>query len=402
MSVVGSILVLYVFFVYVLSYWPNRRRMAIDPSAKKLPSVTIAIPAKDEEKTIAKTIRTILNLNYPKKLLDIIAVDDGSTDNTGKIMDSFKKFGVRVFHKENGGKATALNLALKKTKGEIFVCMDADSFAEKNVLKKTVGYFNNPNVASVTSSVKVYKPKTVLGFIQFIEYLYNILMRKIFAFLDSVFVVPGAFALYKTSVIRKLGGFEVDNLTEDMEIAMRLQDKGYKIEVSSNAYTHTCAPETLKQFFRQRVRWYQGFLNNSRKYKHLYFNSKYGNLGLFALPIYMIFIGFIIFFTAATLFYVASTVYHMLNIVQISGVFNIPFSTLDAPLSFIDTMTILWGLNIALFFALTYQSYVVSKERLTLKTIPIFFIQMIFYSMLLAAVWITSMFRELIGVKTKW
>lgn len=401
-SFVGSFFVLFVFFVYILAYFPNRRRFYTDPESKKLPTVSIAVPAKNESKTIAKTLQSLLNLDYPKKLLEIIAVNDGSTDNTGKIMDSFKKFGVKVIHKKNGGKASALNIALEKARGEIFVCMDADSFAEKNVLMKSIGYFKDPKMASVTSSVKVYKPRNMLTFIQFIEYLVNILTRKIFAVLDSVFVVPGAFALYRTSVVKELGGFDEKNLTEDMEIAMRLQDHGYKIESSANAYTHTCAPETLKQFFRQRVRWYQGFLANSRKYKHLYFNVKYGNLGLFALPIYMIFVGFLIFFVSTTIYYTVSTVYHLANISLLSGIFDIPISNIGYPLFYVGTMTIIWALNIVFFFAITYQSYVVSRERLTLKAILALVLQLTFYSIVLAAVWITSIYRELRGVETKW
>lgn len=401
-SVSGSLLVLYVSFVYILSYMSNRKRAYSDPKPPaELPKVTIVVPAKNEENTIEKTLKSILDLNYPKKLLQIIAVNDGSTDRTGEIIDSHKKFGIETIHKKNRGKASALNVGLKKATGEIFVCMDADSTVERNALMKTVGYFNDPEVGSVATSVKVSEPKNILQKVQFFEYIYNIFLRKVHSFMNAVFVVPGTFGLYKTSVLREIGGFDEGNLTEDMEIIMRMQDHGYRIETSSTTYSYTVSPDTWKKLFAQRTRWYQGFLSNSKTYKRMYFNPKYGDLGVFALPIYMVFIGFLFFFVVGTLYDFSYAIFHLFNVSLMSGLIKVPVIFQD-PISVVGVFTILWALNIGFSVGISYHSYKMSREKFGIGTIFIFAFNLLFYGLFMALTWTTSIYRELRGEKTKW
>lgn len=250
---------------------------------KKFPKVSIIVPAYNEEENLFKTISSLLRMDYPKDKLEIIVVDDGSTDNTYKIAKQFISEGVKVYTKKNGGKGTALNHGLKKVTGDFIGCLDADSFVAKDSLKKMLAYFDNPKVMAVTPSLKVYKPKNFLQRIQMIEYLIGIFLRKIFALLGSIHVTPGPFSIYRKEFFDKYGGYDEDNLTEDIEIALRIQSKGYNIENSVDAPVYTVAPYNLKGLFRQRIRWYMGFTENVVNYKRL-FSKEYGNLGLFVLP----------------------------------------------------------------------------------------------------------------------
>ncbi|MBM3303846.1 MAG: glycosyltransferase family 2 protein, partial [Candidatus Aenigmarchaeota archaeon] len=186
------------------------------------PRVSVLIPAYNEERYLAKTVNSILSLNYPRKLLDIIIINDCSKDGTRRIAEGFRSSGVRVFNNRvNMGKAASLNRVLPLCRGELVACIDADSTAEPAVLKKMTGYFRNPKIAAVTPALKVENARNTLEKAQYAEYMLNILLRKMLALIDSVHVTPGVFSIYRKNVLLKLGGFDTDNLTEDMEIALR-------------------------------------------------------------------------------------------------------------------------------------------------------------------------------------
>ncbi len=253
---------------------------------KEKPSVTIIVPCWNEEKTIAGTVSSLLKLNYPKEKLKIHIVDDGSTDNTLKVAQEFKEEKqVKITHKENGGKHSAMNLALSQTNTDLIGCLDADSFVVEDALQQITKHFiNNKNLTAVTPAIKIANTKTILGKIQKSEYLLSVFMRKVFAILDSIFVTPGPFSIMKTQVIKDVGGWKKAYNTEDMEMGIRLQKLGHLIENEPKAIVYTKAPTTLPKLYTQRVRWTYGFLRNAWDYRNMFFNKKYGNLGLFILP----------------------------------------------------------------------------------------------------------------------
>jgi cellulose synthase/poly-beta-1,6-N-acetylglucosamine synthase-like glycosyltransferase len=263
---------------FLLTLYENRNRIA-HPKATKFPKVTVIVPAYNEEKTIAKTIRSLLNLDYPK--LQIIVIDDGSTDSTYRIAKTFR--GIEVYKKKNGGKAAALNLGLKKAKGELVGALDADSFVDKNALRNMIGYFEDERIVAVTPSLRVYKPKTILQKIQRVEYLIGIFLRKVFSFIGSIHVTPGPFTIYRKSFFDKHGGYDENNLTEDIEVALRIQSIGGEIENSVESNVYTVSPYHFKPLLNQRLRWYLGFIENVYRYRHV-FSPGHGNLGLIVLP----------------------------------------------------------------------------------------------------------------------
>jgi cellulose synthase/poly-beta-1,6-N-acetylglucosamine synthase-like glycosyltransferase len=269
---------------FLLTLFENRGKIRNPPPPKVLPKVTVIVPACNEEKTLSKTVDSLLNLDYPKKKLEIIIVDDGSRDKTLKLARTYEKQGVRVFTKPNGGKGDALNYGLKRATGEFVACLDADSIVEPDALKKMLGYFKRNSVMAVTPSLKCTVPKTVWQRIQVIEFLLGVYLRKVFAYLGSIHVTPGPFTVFRKRFFDTYGGYDTSTCTEDIEISLRIQAKGYEIENAVDANVHAVPMPTFMTTKRQRVRWYKGFMENTQKYRFLIFSPKYGNLGLFVLP----------------------------------------------------------------------------------------------------------------------
>jgi poly-beta-1,6-N-acetyl-D-glucosamine synthase len=255
---------------FLLTLWENPKRLRNPRLPEDLPSVTVAVPAYNEEKTIAKTVESLLALDYPKRLLKIMVIDDGSTDRTYEVAMRFEKRGVTVLTKKNSGKAAALNLAISRTDTELFGALDADSFVSPRALKRMVGYFRDSDVMAVTPSLVVHRPESALQKVQYIEYMIGIFLRKVFAYLDSIHVTPGPFTIYRKSFFDRHGGYDENNLTEDIEVALRMQKKGYRIENSVNATVYTVSPSKFTPLLRQRLRWYIGFTENVARYRELF------------------------------------------------------------------------------------------------------------------------------------
>lgn len=249
------------------------------------PSVSILVPCYNEEKTVAGTVESLLALDYPKDKLNIIIIDDGSTDRTFEIMRTFEYHPhITLLQKENGGKYTALNLGISHTNTELVGCLDADSFVAPNALLEIVKYFDDATVMAVMPAIKIWNPETILERIQKAEYDMGIFVRKMFGIMNTIQVTPGAFSLFRKKVFDELGGFREAHNTEDMEIALRMQSKHYRIENAHTAHVYTVAPKTIPSLYKQRVRWAYGFLKNVSDYRFMLFNKEYGHLGMLTLP----------------------------------------------------------------------------------------------------------------------
>src|SRR3989338_1852963 len=376
----------------------NRKRMWENPSVKYTPSVTFLVPAHNEENLIDRCLESIENLDYPKDKIKVIVIDDGSTDSTGSVAS---RFGVKLIEQKHKGKAAAVNNALKHVKTELVACLDADSVLDKTYLKKIVTHMKNKNVAAATPSLKVSHKNSLMRDIQYMEYLYMIFLRRLFNFFDCQYVIPGPGGIYKTEYLKKVGGLDEKNLTEDMEVAFRLIDNGYKIENSIDAYVHTEAPKTLKGLFRQRIRWYRGYLQNVFKYSHMISNGKFGNLGIFLLPInfvWMIIIGFMFF---ALLF--TNGAYLLSSFVDWSYIHYSIFT----PNNLVDVMSVgLYSYFTIVFAILGFLninlSLKYSGEKWRVKeNLKMYFGYLFIYPLLIAAFWIVSIFQEIFKVERK-
>ncbi len=246
-----------------------------------LPKVSIIVPCFNEEKGIAKTLDSIIGLNYPKDKIEILVVDDGSIDKTLEIAKRFSQEDsrIRVFSKKNGGKYTALNLGIRKAKYPFIATVDADSYLEKESLKNAVQVFGeNKEVKAVISTIKISEPKNVLERVQYIEFLIIYFLRKIFSFADGLNVVPGPLSIFKREVFEKIGEYRAGHRGEDLEMAFRMQKHNLKIAHAVDSIVYTKACGTFSSLFRQRVRWKRSFILNLLDYKELLSLKKHGNL----------------------------------------------------------------------------------------------------------------------------
>ena len=385
----------------------GRRALSTVKYAGALPRVCIVVPCFNEEKTLARTMQSIFALWYPRELLDTIIVDDGSTDGTLQIAEEFvracpvvgaERHTIRVFHKENGGKHTALNLAIQNTDAEIIGCLDADSSVAEDALMRVIPVFENPEISAVTPGVHVRKPKTALQHIQNAEYTLSVFNRFMFAALGSVFITPGAFSIYRTSVIRELGGWRHGHSTEDMELALRMQQNGHKIANAPAAAVYTATPKTLVALFHQRVRWTYGFLRNFIDYRFMFGNRAYGNLGLFILPTALISIVTGIYFFARVLWYGLKNLYDMFERIQATGI--VPYPSFD--LFYFNTSALLMISVVTILLVLTLisaGSLLGTGRRMPPAGTPLFILLYGF----LVPLWIsTAVFRAVFKMGVRW
>lgn len=364
------------------------------------PSATIIVPCWNEEDTVAGTLNSLLDLNYPKEKLKIIVVDDGSTDKTAEEVKKFLPHPqIKFIQKENGGKHTAMNRALGEVDTELVGSLDADSFVDKNALRYIAPHFKNQKLAAVASTIKTTEDRNFWAMIQKAEFLTSAVLRKAFAFLGSIFITPGPFSILKASVVKELGGWKKAHNTEDMEIGVRIQINHYVIDNEENAIIYTKPLKTFKALYKQRLRWVYGFLKNAWDYKYLFFNPKYGNLGLFVLP------SFVIGLILSILLYlilIKTIIFELIDWVQkvsITG-FNFGWPNFDWFYFNTETATFitLILLMITIVFIIFAKQMTNEKKKIGWE-IPFY----ILGYMVISPIWLmAALFKSIFGIENKW
>ena len=272
--------------------WFIRRRVKY--SSEYMPSVSVIVPAFNEEKVICKTISHLLASDYPN--FNVIVVDDDSRDRTYELV--VEAFGneprVLVFTKPNGGKAQALNYGIYQTDAEIIVALDADTILRPNAISNLVPHFVDPQVGAIAGNAKVGNRLNLLTNWQALEYITSQnLERRAFGLLNCISVVPGAIGAWRRQLVVEAGGFPSDTLAEDADLTLTILRMGYKIDYEQNAIALTEAPDTIPAFLKQRFRWMYGTLQAAWKHRDTLFRRRYGALGMFAIPNVFVFqIGF--------------------------------------------------------------------------------------------------------------
>ncbi|MFH0971587.1 MAG: glycosyltransferase [Candidatus Micrarchaeota archaeon] len=383
-------LTLYVIVFFLLVFLQNMGKINKEPRPPKvLPKISVLIPAFNEEECIAGTIESVLNAGYPRSKLDIIVINDGSTDNTLKIARKYGKNKVRVINKENSGKAASLNAGIAVAKGELIATLDADSYIEKGSIQKMLGYFADPKVAAVTSVMKVHDPRNVLQRLQGIEYLVTVFSRKILSYLNSINVTPGPLSIIRKRIFKEIGGYEETNLLEDQEMAMRIQSYNYKIESSMSAVVYTEAPSTLRSLVNQRVRWHRGGIRNILKHHYLV-SPKYGDFGMFVMPVAILstLLVFAVFLIA---------IFSLLTNNSLLDLFThgfdalfFSFTGLQALGTLIMITTIAWAV-----LGIKY----IQRERISA---PFLLLYIIIYAPLITLFWLATAFKEIKRERLRW
>ncbi|MEO5950352.1 MAG: glycosyltransferase [Candidatus Saccharimonadales bacterium] len=249
----------------------------------KKPLVSVLIPAHNEQMSIVRSLDSVRGSSYRK--LEIVVIDDASTDNTKQLVRAYIKKHPKaniklMFKRKNGGKAAAMNHALRHgVHGEFVMTLDADSLIHKDSIKNAVEYFKDETVVGVAANVRVLDSNTVLGLLQKFEYMVGYRSKKFFTVTNSEFIVGGVASTYRMSVLKKVGFYDDDIMTEDIALSLKIVAQGNKanrIVYGVNVLALTEGVLTFKALLRQRYRWKMGNLQSILKYRHL-FGDRSGN-----------------------------------------------------------------------------------------------------------------------------
>jgi len=252
----------------------NTRRQSEPVKIDNPPFVSVLIPCYCEQATIRNTIEKLNNLNYP--CYEIIAINDGSKDNTSEILKELANTydRLRVIDlKENKGKANALHLGLLASKGEYLMCIDADAYLDKEALNYMIPHFitNGQRVGAITGSPRVVNKNNLLTKIQTCEFSSIVgLSRRSQRILGKIMTVSGVVVCYRKSALLDVGLWETDMVTEDISISWLLQKRFWDIRYEPNAICWMLVPTTIKGLFSQRLRWSQGGLETILRHKNIF------------------------------------------------------------------------------------------------------------------------------------
>jgi cellulose synthase/poly-beta-1,6-N-acetylglucosamine synthase-like glycosyltransferase/peptidoglycan/xylan/chitin deacetylase (PgdA/CDA1 family)/spore germination protein YaaH len=260
------------------------------PASSAMPSVVVLIPAYNEEKVICRTVEKLLESDYGD--LSVIVADDGSTDETfARLAGRFATDPrVTLITKPNGGKAAALNEALRHTTADIVITLDADTVIAPDAIGALVHRFNDPRVGAVAGNAKVGNRVNLLTRWQALEYITSQnLDRRAFDVLNCISVVPGAVGAWRRDALAVSEGFPADTLAEDADLTLAVLKAGYRIEYEERAVAWTEAPQTIRAFLKQRFRWTFGTLQVIWKHRDILFRPRYGAAGFVLIPNVLIF-----------------------------------------------------------------------------------------------------------------
>ncbi len=280
----------YMLSLFVLIYTQNRKELFSYPKARVEP-VSIVMPCYNEGEHIGKAIEALLNLDYPRDMIEIIVVDDKSSDSSAEVVREYEKKykNVRLIvnMRNSGGAAEPTNIGIKAAKYDYVAVADSDSTPERDALKKMIGFLQeDEKVGGVTCAIMAQHRNKFIEKLQAVEYSVIAFTRKLLDRVDAVYVTPGPFALYKKKVLFEIGLFDTKNMTQDIEIVWRMVYYGYKARMCLATKTHSVTPTKFKKWFKQRVRWNIGGLQTILKYKSFFLRK--GMLGAFILPFFVV------------------------------------------------------------------------------------------------------------------
>lgn len=284
---------------YPLALLASLRRRPAPVFREELPAVSVIVPACNEEKVIESCAASILASGYPR--LEVILVDDGSRDATLELMRKYEHHrNVRVLSQPNGGKASALNNGARNASGEILFFVDADGIFTQGTIPEMLRFFTDLDVGGVCGNdapVNLDRLQTKL--LCLMTYAGTSFVRRALAEVDCLPIVSGNIGAFRRVALEDsarlieeirpgspgetgpmLDGF----IGEDLELTWRVHRAGYKIKFAPRAIVLAEVPSTVRGLWRQRVRWARGFLQTARLHKSMFFDPRYGWIGMY-LPV---------------------------------------------------------------------------------------------------------------------
>ncbi|MDF2048611.1 glycosyltransferase [Arthrobacter sp. Cr_A7] len=355
----------------------GRRRVDVLVWPEVTGRVTVIVPAYNESAGIEAAVRSIVASTHP---VEIIVVDDGSTDGTADIVDALGLPGVTVIRKENGGKPSALNAGLQAATHNLVVMVDGDTVFEPDTVHALIQPFADPRVGAISGNTKVANRGGILGAWQHIEYVVGFnLDRRLFDVAECMPTVPGAIGAFRRDALLRVGGVSDDTLAEDTDLTMSLCRDGWRVVYKDDARAWTEAPASLSALWKQRYRWCYGTLQAMWKHRGAVVQGgaagKLGRRGLGYLLVLQVLLPL------------------FAPVVDIFAVYG---------LIFLDPLRIvaLWFVFLAVQFLMAAYAFRLDNERLRpLWTLPL---QQFVYRQLMYLVVIQAVVTAVAGVHLRW
>jgi cellulose synthase/poly-beta-1,6-N-acetylglucosamine synthase-like glycosyltransferase/peptidoglycan/xylan/chitin deacetylase (PgdA/CDA1 family) len=340
--------------------------------------LTVVVPAYNEAANIAATVRSLAANDYPD--LDIIVVDDGSTDDTAGIVRRLRLPRVRVLRQRNAGKPAALNLGIAHARGDLLVLVDGDTVFEPQAVGRLVQPFAEPDVGAVSGNTKVANRRGLLGRWQHLEYVMGFnLDRRMFDVAGCMTTVPGAIGAFRRTALADVGGVPAVTLAEDTDLTMAVVRAGWRVVYAEDAVAWTEVPGSLRQLWRQRYRWCYGTMQAMWKHRRAVLaRGPAGRLGRRGLT--YLFLWQVLLPLAAP----------AVDVYAVYGLFFLPLW---------QVATVWWGF-VAVQAATAAYALRLDGERLRpLWTLPL---QQLVYRQLMYLVVVQSTVTALVGVRLPW
>jgi poly-beta-1,6-N-acetyl-D-glucosamine synthase len=380
------ILLIRYFSILLMAYLYINQYTYSSPENGYFPFVSILVPAFNEEKVIADSIKSLLELNYPN--YEIIIINDGSTDKTKQVAESLvgyrqgkeSEVKITLINKANGGKAKALNTGIKYSKAEIILCVDGDSQLSPDSVRLAVRHFSNREIGAVAGNVKVQNRGKLFTDLQALEYIEGLNMaRSAQSFIRLVNIIPGPIGLFRKKAIEEAGYYSSDTFAEDADLTLKILANGWKIYYEPNSISYTEAPVKLQQLLKQRYRWTRGIIQSIKKHKKLMFNPSI-NLGDT--------------FILWTMFYEA-LIWPAMNLAA-----NVFF--IIAALAFgFSSLIFFWWAGLALLDLVT-ALYCVAVEREEFRLVGYSIIYRMFFILIIDVCKLMSTIEEFLGIRMTW
>jgi cellulose synthase/poly-beta-1,6-N-acetylglucosamine synthase-like glycosyltransferase len=377
-----------------------KAKMAERQNSSYRPEITFVLPAYNIENVLGKAVDSIKKVRYPQNKIKIIIVNDGSKDKTLEVARGLaKKYeNILVLDKKNQGvKAYPVNFGIRHANTELVAVLDGDTLLKEDMLEKAIPLFDK-NTMAVTARMKPLNNNNIIEKLQDVEYTFAGFYRTIMGHINSLSVAP-AFTIFRREFFLKHGYFDVDNLTEDLEMGMRIQSKHYNIGYVASSYAITDVPETFRKLMKQRLRWAYGTLFNYNKYKDLFFNPNYGDLGIFILPAGFLSIMIMSLVFLAAFYTLFDWAWKKINLLFLGWQpsmhidFNQILIYLTEPRIVLFVLAILVGLLI--FFLIRMEL----NEKIKLRY---YFLYLTVYLWMLGFFYIISFFNFILKRKVKW
>jgi cellulose synthase/poly-beta-1,6-N-acetylglucosamine synthase-like glycosyltransferase len=338
----------------------------------------VLVPAHDEATGIEQGVRSLAASRYPGEL-EVIVVDDGSSDGTAELVEALGLERVRVIRQPNAGKAAALNRGLAAARHDYIVTVDADTVFEPETLARLLQRFREPDVGAISGNTKVGNRRGLLGRWQHIEYVMGFnLDRRMYETLGCMPTVPGAIGAFRRRALADIGGISGATLAEDTDITLDIGRAGWRVVYAEDARAWTEVPETLGGLFRQRSRWAYGTIQSLWKHRGAIRRRSESRIGRRAIPYVVVF---------QVLFPLGAPLIDLFAI----------YGTL-----FLDATPILafWLAFNALQFVLAWFAFGFDGEsRRVLWALPL---QQLVYRQLMYVVVIEALISALLGARLQW